>query len=203
MNLVGTELFIALKAQIGMKQMEMERVLFFQSPIPTLLSPSSPKTAAISSEHMIEKLPLLKRCPRSEGNRSDLLNNSTRLLQRQSLAFNSTHGRVYTHTHDVGRGQSQLGYLDHSLDPNRNSWAWGKYCWVRGAFGQFHCGEAHLTMPSTSLLQPHFSYLPASVPCSLYSNKSLSLLFPSLSQNERMCLETVAEGAILFLKKKL
>lgn len=132
MNLVGTELFIALKAQIGMKQMEMERVLFFQSPIPTLLSPSSPKTAAISSEHMIEKLPLLKRCPRSEGNRSDLLNNSTRLLQRQSLAFNSTHGRVYTHTHDVGRGQSQLGYLDHSLDPNRNSWAWGKYCWVGG-----------------------------------------------------------------------
>lgn len=29
------------------------------------------------------------------------------------------------------------------------------------------------------------------------------MLFPSLSQNEGVCLETVAEGAILFLKKKL
>lgn len=71
---------------------------------------------------------------------------------------------------------------------------------VQGAIWSVPFGKAHLAGSLAFLL---FSFLPPRpLLYPLHSNKRLLLLHLSLSQNERMCLETVAEGAILFLKKK-
>lgn len=71
---------------------------------------------------------------------------------------------------------------------------------VQGDIWSVPVGKVHLPGPVAFALPLSFPPRPCFV--SPYSNKRLALLYPFLSQSERMCLETVAEGAILFLKKK-
>lgn len=115
---------------------------------------------------------------------------------------------VYTYTHAHTYSAEELGYPSWGTQTitfkrTHNYWVLGIHCWVRGASGQFHLGEIHLPVPLASQPVPHIPLsLPLfCVPCIV--TRGFLLLFPSLSQNEGMCLETVAEGAILFLKKKL
>ena len=112
---------------------------------------------------------------------------------------------VYTHTRTYSAeelGDPSWGTQTITFKRTHNYWVLGIHRWVRGAFGQFYLGEIYLPVPLASQPVPHIS-LPAPVLCSLIVTRGFLLLFPSLSQYEGMCLETVAEGAILFLKKKL
>lgn len=89
---------------------------------------------------------------------------------------------VYTYTHAHTYSAEELGYPSWGTQTitfkrTHNYWVLGIHCWVRGASGQFHLGEIHLSVPLASQPVPHISSLPASVLCSLYSNKRLSLAF--------------------------
>lgn len=87
---------------------------------------------------------------------------------------------MYSHTKTLTlRGQSLVRVV--SLWTN----FWGKSCLAQGSLGQFWFGKELLPEPYFPACSLIFLSLTHDL-CSLYSNKRLSLLFPSLSPNENV-----------------
>lgn len=114
-----------------------------------------------------------------------------------------THTRTLARTYSAEElGHPSWGTQTITFKRTHNYWVLGIPRWVGEHLANFIWGKyiflSHwlLSLFPTSLCLP-LIYVPCIV------TRGFLLLFLSLSQNEGMCLETVAEGAILFLKKKL
>lgn len=124
-------------------------------------------------------------------------------MRRWRLAFTNRCTRAQRETED----DPSWGTQTTASEPTSSYRVWWTYCQVRGHLANSIL-ENYISLSHMLACLPPRPPPPPPLFCDpcIVMQASLSA-FPSLSQNERErereCLETVAEGAILFLKKKL